>query len=155
MICEDQPKLDIRKLWLQGFKSLRIDGITIPITTTQCHYGGERRWFMCPDCGRRCAVLYKPDYRCRLCRNGRYWVERFGPLDRRILRSKRLREKLGQYRPNLSMPVPFKPPRMHWRTYRKICAEIRALEAQILEEIWGDDLPTLAELRRVDPGTDH
>lgn len=30
----------------------------VSLTTTQQGHGGLRRWFSCPDCGRRCAVVY-------------------------------------------------------------------------------------------------
>jgi len=47
----------------------------IPLTTTDCYFGGQRYWFICPlyhnkiYCGRRVAVLYKGgDYfGCRHC----------------------------------------------------------------------------------------
>lgn len=47
----------------------------IPLTTTRCHFGGKRYWFICPwyksgnYCGRRVGVLYKDgDYfACRNC----------------------------------------------------------------------------------------
>lgn len=47
----------------------------IPLTTTLCHYGGKRYWFICPwykngvYCGKRVGVLYKNgDYfACRHC----------------------------------------------------------------------------------------
>jgi len=39
------------------------------LTTTRHRYGGPRRWFACPCCDRRCAVLYLRDGRlaCRQC----------------------------------------------------------------------------------------
>jgi len=47
----------------------------IPLTTTPCHFGGKRHWFICPwyrngvYCGRRVGTLYKGgDYfACRHC----------------------------------------------------------------------------------------
>lgn len=47
----------------------------IPLTTTQCRYGGKRYWFTCPwyksgrYCGRRVATLYKDGdfFACRHC----------------------------------------------------------------------------------------
>src|SRR5262245_10348273 len=30
----------------------------IPVATTNMHLGGVRYWFLCPDCRRRCRILY-------------------------------------------------------------------------------------------------
>jgi hypothetical protein len=36
-------------------------------TTATC-FVGERRWFTCPGCGRRCRIVYGGKlFRCRLC----------------------------------------------------------------------------------------
>ena len=41
----------------------------IPLTSTSCHGGGRRRWFVCPGCGVRVAILYLNEtyFRCREC----------------------------------------------------------------------------------------
>ena len=41
----------------------------IPLTSTNCHGGGRRRWFLCPGCGSRRAILYLGQelFRCRSC----------------------------------------------------------------------------------------
>jgi len=52
----------------------------IPLTTTPCHFGGRRYWFVCPwqvngeYCGRRVGVLYKSGkyFACRHCYNLTY-----------------------------------------------------------------------------------
>lgn len=52
----------------------------IPLTTTHCHFGGRRYWFICPYsingkyCGRRVGVLYKSRnyFACRHCYNLTY-----------------------------------------------------------------------------------
>jgi hypothetical protein len=46
----------------------------IRLETTPCHYGGERTWFSCPRCGRRCAVAYFAGalFACRKCLNLAY-----------------------------------------------------------------------------------
>ncbi|GGO34504.1 hypothetical protein GCM10010991_25400 [Gemmobacter aquaticus] len=128
MICEDlKVRLDMRRLYLAGFRSLRIDGVRIAIVTTPCNFGGERRWFLCPKCGRRCAVLYE-DLRCRICLRARYRLEAYAPVDRMILKAQRLRRKLGQLNPSSIKPYPKKPHRMRCTTYSRIILEIRALE---------------------------
>ena len=52
----------------------------IPLTTTQCNYGGKRYWFKCPCivngtyCGKRIGVIYLVDkyFGCRECHNLTY-----------------------------------------------------------------------------------
>lgn len=46
----------------------------IPLEATTPHYGGQRWWFRCVSCGRRCGVLYAPGrlWRCRTCWNVTY-----------------------------------------------------------------------------------
>jgi len=54
----------------------------IELSTTPCHYGGQRYWFRCPMendfivCNRRGAKLYRPPseqlYACRSCHNLTY-----------------------------------------------------------------------------------
>src|ERR687884_920225 len=40
----------------------------VPLVRTAQPFGGERVWFACPGCGRRCAVLYGGRrFRCRRC----------------------------------------------------------------------------------------
>ena len=34
----------------------------IIVTWTPCNYGGNRRWFLCPGCNRRVAVIYGGKY---------------------------------------------------------------------------------------------
>lgn len=47
---------------------------TILTTTSQCRYGGSRRWFGCPVCGGRCEVIYLRSGRfaCRTCQKISY-----------------------------------------------------------------------------------
>jgi hypothetical protein len=43
----------------------------VALVTTRPHFGGQRRWFACPGCDRRVAILYRPvpgaAWRCRAC----------------------------------------------------------------------------------------
>lgn len=42
-------------------------------TWTDCHYGGRRRWFLCPRCAQRVGVLYMGKMvACRRCWDLRY-----------------------------------------------------------------------------------
>ena len=45
----------------------------VPFVETETSFGGRRRWFECPGCGRPCRVLYGGgQFRCRLCLRLRY-----------------------------------------------------------------------------------
>lgn len=51
-------------------------GQPLRITRTACNYGNWRYWFVCPDCGRRCGILYRSGlygrYACRKCHDLTY-----------------------------------------------------------------------------------
>jgi hypothetical protein len=44
-------------------------GTFIKLTSTACHYGGVRHWFLCPRCGKRVGILYDSILHCRHCAN--------------------------------------------------------------------------------------
>lgn len=54
----------------------------VDIEATPCFYGGQRWWFWCPGCGRRCRILYfapGSDYfACRICHNLSYQSQQEG-----------------------------------------------------------------------------
>ena len=103
----------------------------ISLTTTPCHFGGVRFWFICPlsvngvYCGRRVAKLYLPPgayyYGCRHCYNLSYEsrnetrsgiVRAFG----RVLKTQRHIEELSN--------------QINWWTYRgKPTRKVRRLQA--------------------------
>ena len=65
----------VRSLKLQpGYQSELDNGQTIFFAKTACTFGGFRYWFLCPDCGRRCAFLYrkKHHFTCRVCHRLKY-----------------------------------------------------------------------------------
>lgn len=140
MICDAFPvRLDSRSSWLQGLRAIRVDGRQIEIVTTPCNFGGERRWFLCPICKKRRAIL-RSGLRCNKCSGGRYRSELQAPVDRLSAKARRLRRRLGQQEPNPTFPIPPKPHRMRWHTYVRIRDEINQLEYQnlrILTRGWG------------------
>jgi hypothetical protein len=98
----------------------------IPVVTTAVHFGGWRHWFACSSCGRRCRKLHGGShFRCRLCCGARYESQYEGePLRICAIRWRlraHLEERGGQDWPlGLDDGFPPKPPRMHWRTYRRL-----------------------------------
>ena len=102
----------------------------VAITWTACRYGGERPWFVCPDCLRRAAVLYAAGefFGCRHCRGLVYASQQESPLDRSLDQAQKIRFRLGGS-PSTFDAFPEKPKRMHRRTYDRLRARGEKLEA--------------------------
>ena len=88
--------------------------------------GGERRLFLCPECMRQTTILYWPPggtgYACRLCEDLRYPSQSMGKLDRTLARLHKIERRLGWPLGIYSRVHP-RPPGMHLRTYRRLCAQ--------------------------------
>ena len=115
----------------------------ISLTRTPCHYGGTRAWFECPACSRRCARLYflRSNFRCRTCHGLAYRSQLEARVERPRLIAHRIRRSLGAS-PDLTVPFPAKPPKMHWATYYRIRARGQLYEARAMARLaaWVDGL---------------
>ena len=97
---------------------------------TPCTYGGTRRWWLCPSCGRRVAVLYGPGklFACRHCYRLVYASQREAEDDRARRQAEKIRRRLG-WPAGIANPDGGKPKGMHWRTFERLteahdaCAE--------------------------------
>jgi hypothetical protein len=96
----------------------------IPFTWTSCNYGGKRPWWECPKCSRRIATLYERGkyFLCRKCHGLVYESQRERDAFRYLHKAQDIREKLGGSA-NVFEPLPDKPKRMRWQTYRKMRSE--------------------------------
>ncbi len=102
----------------------------IYFTYTPCNYGGERIWFRCPFCGRRCAVVYSCGkyFACRVCGNLTYQTSNETTMDRRFSKANKLRKRIGA-NPGAFNSLPyFKPKGMHQQTWDRIRNKIQCLE---------------------------
>jgi hypothetical protein len=68
----------------------------VPITWTDCHFGGRRPWFNC-NCGRRVAVIYgERDYfACRHCCELVYESQQESIRMRGLLKAHKILIRLG------------------------------------------------------------
>jgi hypothetical protein len=103
---------------------------SIRLLRTAQPFGGERLWFACPRCGRRCAVLYGGRrFFCRRCVSVPYASQSMAVHYRLLRRSQAIRERLGgRLYASLDAPFPPKPKRMRWRTYRRLRAKVGGME---------------------------
>ena len=103
-------------------------GYSVPVDWTRCHYGGRRPWLLCGGCGRRVAVLYLADtvFSCRHCARLAYASQNETDFARHIRRRDKLRARLNA--PPGIEPILSKPPRMHWRTFERLCEAVDRAE---------------------------
>jgi len=105
----------------------------IRLTTTPCHFGGKRYWFLCPNvnCGRRVAKLYlplqTPVFCCRHCHDLAYTSQQEDRASLLLLKAQNIRTRLGG-RPGFQDPFPPKPNGMHWETYNRLREEAEEAE---------------------------
>ena len=116
------------------------------ISSTPCHFGGMRPWFLCPICNKRVAVLYVGErIACRTCCRASYSCQYEDKSLRCWRRARKLRAELG--RGNVIIPAVSieKPKGMHWHRYESIVAAINHYEKKATEHPpeW---LRTLAKL---------
>jgi hypothetical protein len=111
----------------------------IHLQTTRPHRGGLRWWFTCPlvlhgePCGRRVQKLYLPPggqyFGCRHCYHLGYDSRNKGTKFRARKKTQKIRMRLGGTG-SLYDSFPDKPPRMWWRTYRKLQLQAERAESQ-------------------------
>jgi hypothetical protein len=97
---------------------------TVRIVRLPCHFGGARRYFICPGvvngvaCGRRVTKLYGSGryFLCRHCYRLAYQSQREQPHERALRRANNIRMRLGGD-PGMLSPFPGKP-----RGFRTRCA---------------------------------
>jgi hypothetical protein len=98
----------------------------LPVVTSPMRFGGCRHWFVCLACWRRCRILFAGvRFRCRICYEAKYESQYQHPAltacDRRWWIRRHLEDRGGEKWPfGLDDGFPPKPPRMHWRTYRRL-----------------------------------
>ncbi len=102
----------------------------VPFRWTSTRFGGQRRWFQCLSCARRCRILYGGSrYRCRRCHGLTYQSQCEPTYQRAIDQADKLRKRVGGERGALDEePFPPKPKGMHWKTYRRLEERYDALQ---------------------------
>jgi len=108
--------------WVQVEESICFD-------RTPCHYGGNRLWFLCPDCHKRVAVLYGAGkyFLCRYCYDLTYSSQQESHADRFIRKARKVRKRLGEDGSQTNL-FTSKPKHMHWQTYWRLRENAEKLE---------------------------
>jgi hypothetical protein len=112
-------------------------GASVRLTETSVTYG-TRRWFVCPECDRRCALLYIDDTEmlvCRICLGAPYLSASLG-------KSARLQDRREKARRALFMDSAgqfHRPKGMHTDTWLKRHMKLWAIEDAIARDIGNID----------------
>jgi hypothetical protein len=133
---EDDAVVLIYRLRSPGATEWKSVEQRVPITWTACHLGGRRPWFICSVhsagryCGRRVGVLYGAGelFACRRCYGLAYASQQESPIHRSLSQAQKIRKPLGGSQCTFDA-FPGKPPRMHWRTYRRLADRAEKAEA--------------------------
>jgi len=118
---------NVRGYWDDDWESIEQK---IWFDRTPCHYGGYQKWFICPECDSRVAVLYGAEklFLCRNCYRLPYASQGEDYLSRISRKHDKISDKLDADEYTV-MDDLWKPKGMHWRTfYRLKMAEIAADE---------------------------
>jgi len=106
-------------------------GQTIWFDRTHCNYGGSRKWFLCPHCSKRVAILYGADVRflCRHCYRLPYASQGESYLDRMERKANKISLKLDP--DGLDGDYYYKPKGMHWKTFNRLISANNRLQEAI------------------------
>ncbi|MCB1667232.1 MAG: hypothetical protein R3E73_00185 [Porticoccaceae bacterium] len=107
---------------------------TIWLDHTPCHYGGSRKWLLCPRCNRRVGVLCGADklFLCRHCYQIPYRSQNEGYLDRLISKKHKLGNKIFE---DYDGDGWLKKKGMHWKTFEPLQKKYWEIETQIDQAI--------------------
>lgn len=100
---------------------------TVALGATPLHFGGSRRWLICPVCWTRRQSLFidGPRLACRACLALRYESQHQNRRQRQFRAADRARKALG-WEPGILNPVGPRPKGMHWATFARRVTEMIA-----------------------------
>lgn len=132
-VVNSSHRLAVSYLWTPYGAEPRKMTQQITLTWTPCRLGGRRAWFQCPNCTRRCAVVYGVHhlggFACRHCMNLGYESEAEDVVGRLWRKQLKLEARLGADGE--------KPKWMRWRSYKRLCERIDAVEGARIAALIG------------------
>lgn len=107
----------------------------IKLDWLKCHYGGQRVYFICPQCGKRVESLYMIHeyFSCRTCCNLIYKSQQEDRADRLLRKVRKIRRKLDAD-DNLWSIIWNKPKGMHHKTFDRLVEQVNIITNAHLKE---------------------
>jgi hypothetical protein len=136
VVREDRLELNYRyRVYGDDWESAHQD---VYFDFTPCHYGDQRKWFLCPRCNARVAVLYGAGtyFYCRHCYQLPYSSQNLGELNRMIEQKHKLGKRIFEHYEN---GVGWgKKKGMHATTFNRLHAKYLAYE-----QAWCNGISTM------------
>ena len=108
----------------------------VGITTSSCHYGNYRYWFICPNCNKRVGVLYCAGlYVCRHCIGANYATQLMQPIDKLFRKVAKIRHRL-QWQQGIANGHGSRSKGMHRKTYDRLVSEHDRIADTLLGLEW-------------------
>ncbi|NVJ48577.1 MAG: hypothetical protein HWE07_15690 [Cytophagia bacterium] len=108
---------------------------TVSFAHTQCHFGGTRKWLVCPQCERRTtAVTFAfGAFKCRKCHVLPYFSQQESTIDRLIRKKHKIGKKIFEDYDGFGWQ---KKKWLHWSTFRHLSEVYIRLDQIIDRFIW-------------------
>lgn len=134
---EDLASLTVQD-WIKTLRWLNTGIGNLRTTRTRLPSGGDRPWFLCPSCGRRCGILYSfgSQFICRICGGLSYECQSEPRHFRALRKVQKIRVRLGGSA-NMTKPFPGRPRYMHRRTYNNLMRQYEAAAKQYESLVFG------------------
>jgi hypothetical protein len=114
---------------------LAFDGMATSVDFEVTKTGfGYRRWWLCPECGRRCAVLYVFERRieCRHCTGLSNISANLGRAERLQYALQQLGERIGR---DWTTGTIVKPKGMHWTTWMRLNEKYEEAQQAVFDSL--------------------
>lgn len=139
--------VDVNYCLARGLIARRQDRFgAVPLTWSECNYGGARPYFACPQCGRRCVKLYYVgDLLCRQCHGLAYQSQLDAPDARALHKAakavRRVAGRLALWQRLYCYHDAWRPPRpagMWRRTYLRLMLQAQEERARGMTHVAND-----------------
>jgi len=102
---------------------------------TPCHLGGYRKWFKCPSCTRRCAVVYLSNlaFKCRKCARLPYLSTLQSDIERMIKQKHKLGYRIFEGYDGEGF---WKKKHMQQKTFERLLKRYDALDQEIDRQVY-------------------
>lgn len=127
--CNDVRVMARLGYLLPSMKDVWVRDVLVCLDWQPCRFGGSRPWFLCPTCGRRCAMLYflQGVAICIRCGKLAYPTQSMDKFERSWYRTRKIEARLGIS--DSRTQVLSRPKYMREETHSRLVMQLRREQA--------------------------